>query len=169
MGSSSKLGLGSLARARGPRPNGPRAQWALGPWALGQMGPYFWEPVQKPNRDGKPIFRNWSISYESTIEPQRNYESFPGGLASRSLICVRKRRKPVITKHPLSEGDDDGGGAGGRISQPHPAPFPIAPRDPISRSGIPLTSIIYHRPAQRAIEVRGINIKISGVTGLFII
>ena len=46
-----------------------------------------------------------------------------------------------MTKHPLSEGDDDGdGGDGdGRISWPPPAPFPITPRDPISRSGIPLT------------------------------
>ena len=38
------------------------------------------------------------------------------------------------------DGDGDGGG-GGRTPWPHPAPFPIAPPDPISRSGIPLTSI----------------------------
>ena len=36
------------------------------------------------------------------------------------------------------DGDDDGGGGdGGRISLPPPAPFPITPRDSISRSGIP--------------------------------
>ena len=50
-----------------------------------------------------------------------------------------------MTKHPLSEGDDgdgdDGGGGGGRISWPPTAPFPITPRDSISRSGIPLTPI----------------------------
>ena len=42
-------------------------------------------------------------------EPQRNCEQFPGSSASRSLICVRKRRKTIITKHPLSGGDGGGG------------------------------------------------------------
>ena len=81
-----------------------------------------------------------SYFFENKKEPQRNCEQFPGSSASRSLICVRKRRKAIMTKHPLSEGDDDDDGGGdGRISWPPPAPFPITPRDSISRSGISLT------------------------------
>ena len=38
---------------------------------------------------------------ENKKEPQRNCEQFPGSSASRSLICVRKRRKAIITKRPL--------------------------------------------------------------------
>ena len=42
------------------------------------------------------------------------------------------------------KGDGDGGdGDGRRIFRRPPPPYPIAPRDEISRSGIPLTSIIY--------------------------
>ena len=53
----------------------------------------------------------------------------------------QKTKDLVILKHPLSVADDDGGGDGRRISWPPPAPFPITPRDSISRSGIPLTPI----------------------------
>ena len=38
--------------------------------------------------------------FENKKEPQRNCEQFPGSSASRSLICVRKRRKTILTKHP---------------------------------------------------------------------
>ena len=55
----------------------------------------------------------------------------------------QKTKDLVILKHLLSVGDDDGGGGdGGRISWLPPAPFPITPRDSISRSGIPLTPTI---------------------------
>ena len=74
------------------------------------------------------FLRNPSF-FENKKEPQRNCEQFPGSSASRSLICVRKRRKTLITKHPLSVGDDDGGDGGGdgRISWPPPAPIPSRP------------------------------------------
>ena len=44
--------------------------------------------------------------------------------------------------HPL--GGDDGGGGARRISQPHPTPPPITPRDSIRRSGTPHSDHIPH-------------------------
>ena len=46
------------------------------------------------------FLRNPCFFFENKKEPQRNCEQFPGSSASRSLICVRKRRKTIMTKHP---------------------------------------------------------------------
>ena len=73
----------------------------------------------------------------------------------------QKTKDLVILKHPLSVGDGDGDdGGGGRISWPPPAPFPITPRDSISRSGIPLTPTIDPLPLG-GIGVRGILINLG--------
>ena len=57
------------------------------------------------------------------------------------------------------DGDD-----GGRISWPRPAPFPITPRDSISRSGIPLTPMFARNEQTHTIDPpRGI-----GVRGIFL-
>ena len=57
-----------------------------------------------------------------------------------NYICLNKRwtyDPPWGIPHG-DGGDGDGGdGGGGRISQPHPTPHPITPRDSITRSGTP--------------------------------
>ena len=70
--------------------------------------------------------------------PYRNSLQYAEARTSRSLLCVRKRRETILTKHPLLGGGD--GDDGRRIFRRPPPPYPIVPRDEISRSGIPLTS-----------------------------
>ena len=48
----------------------------------------------------------------------------------------------------LEGDDDDGGGGGGRISGHVQARYSIAPRDQISRSGNPLTLILFLGPGR---------------------
>ena len=79
--------------------------------------------------------------YENIKVPYRNSLQYAEARTSRSLLCVRKRRETIITKHPLFFW---GGGVDGRrrIFERPPPPYPIAPKDEISRSGIPLTSML---------------------------
>ena len=148
----------------GPYGPGPIWAWAHGPRPMGQ-GPWAWAHGPGPMGPGpKPDYRQFRPTnfqkmdlffveipintdfYENKKDAQRHYEPVAPSGASRALICVRNRRKPFLTKHPLwgGDGDDDGGdggGGGGRTPRQDPAPNPITHRDSISRSGSPLTPI----------------------------
>ena len=97
----SKFGPGPLGRTAVRttvgRRNGP-GPMGQGPWARAQS-PI--TPDHAENYCSDFFFLRNTRFHENQKEPQRYYESIPTSSASRSLICVRKRRKEIITKHPL--------------------------------------------------------------------
>ena len=118
--------MGHGPKATGPRPMG------RGPWA----------PAQSPITDnsGKTFkkriiyfLKKYNFLMKTKKIAQRHYEPVAPSGASRALICVRKRRKPLIDKTPtLGGGDGDGGdGGGGRTPRQDPAPNPITHRDSV--------------------------------------
>ena len=85
----------------------------------------------------------------SAPRPPDNYEGAPPPQTPHLL----KAHLPPTTCElffrncTFSEKGDGGDGDGRRIFRRPPPPYPIAPRDEISRSGIPLTSMItYSNP-----------------------
>ena len=78
----------------GPGPYGTRAP---GPSLLGRTD------FQKMLKQICQM-RHFGRSYEDEKDAGRPYDHFRGGIAPRSLLCVRKQRIPFLPNTPFGEG-----------------------------------------------------------------
>ena len=83
-------------------PYGPRPIWARAIWAKAHMG-------QGPSLLGEHLTKKRTLEKRVQIvfflcifwkqkDARRPYDHFGGGIAPRSLLCVRKRRFPFLKK-----------------------------------------------------------------------
>ena len=94
------------ARAHmGQGPYGPRPTWAkahMGQGPYGPLGPRPFlvgrTPHQKTHPGKKIPNCFFCVFFRNKKDAQRLYDHFGGGIAPRSLLCVRKRRFPFLKK-----------------------------------------------------------------------
>ena len=89
-------------------PYGPGPIWAGAPtWARAHMGPgplgpgpflVGQTPHQKTHPGKKSPNRVFCAFFGNKKDARRPYDHFGGGIAPRSLLCVRKRRFPFLKK-----------------------------------------------------------------------
>ena len=80
------------ARAHmGQGPHGPGPIWALGPWGPGPflLGEHL---TKKRTLEKRVQFMFFCVFLGNKKDARRPYDHFGGGIAPRSLLCVRKRR-----------------------------------------------------------------------------
>ena len=80
-----------------------RAHWAPGPYGPGPIGPRAlpcWANTSPKNAPWKKKSSNciFSVFLGNKKDARHPYDHFGGGIAPRSLLCVRKRRFPLLKK-----------------------------------------------------------------------
>ena len=85
-GSGTHLGPSGPFGPLGPGPLGP------GPFLVGRT------PHQKKHPGKKSLNYVFLLFFGNKTDARRPYDHFGGGIAPRSLLCVRKRRFPLLKK-----------------------------------------------------------------------
>ena len=81
----------------GQGPYGPGPIWAPGPWAPGPslLGKHL---TKKRTLEKRVQIVFFFVFFGNKKDARRPYDHFGGGIAPRSLLCVRKRRFPFLKK-----------------------------------------------------------------------
>ena len=92
------MGQGPYGPGLGPYGPGPiwaRAHWAPGPWAPGPslLGKHLTKKRTPEKKSQNCVFCE---VYGNKKDARHPYDHFGGGIAPRSLLCVRKRRFPFL-------------------------------------------------------------------------
>ena len=82
---------------RGQGPHGPGPIWAPGPWAPGPslLGKHLTKKTHPGKKSPNCVF---CMFFGNKKDARRPYNHFGGGIAPRSLLCVRKLRFPFLKK-----------------------------------------------------------------------
>ena len=86
----------------GPGPYGPGPIWARAPMGPGPLGPGPFLVGQTPHQKTHPGKKSpncvFLLFFGNKKDARRPYDHFGGGIAPRSLLCVRKQRFPFLKK-----------------------------------------------------------------------
>ena len=88
----------------GQGPYGPGPIWARAHMGPGPLGPGPFLVGQTPHQKTHPGKKSpncvFCVFFGNKKDARRPYDHFGGGIAPRSLLCVRKQRFPFLKKRP---------------------------------------------------------------------